>query len=86
MAGVRQELATTIGAALPLARPLARLNRSGYRTFPEGVICVPSASLALFGMSPRLSEALEKLPDLLARSEGFEPPTPRFEVLLPYPR
>src|SRR5262249_49175451 len=48
--------------------------------FPGEVICVPSASLDLLRTCPRGNRKARKSPDLLARSEGFEPPTPRFEV------
>jgi hypothetical protein len=56
--------------ALPSAWPLARLN---WNLRP---LRVPE----LFGTVSPTAIGAEKWPDLLARSEGFEPPTPRFEV------
>src|SRR5262245_40650499 len=48
---------------------------------PEDLICVPGASLSqLMHASPRCGNLINSRM-YLARSEGFEPPTPRFEVM-----
>ena len=69
----------TIAPALPLASALARLNWSALPQPPRDAICVPCASPDLFEAVPPAAQCAGK-PYLLARSEGFEPPTPRFEV------
>ena len=65
----------------PLARPLARASAPGIPSRREGAARWPPAVTRK--VTPRPATA-NRCPDnsliLLARSEGFEPPTPRFEV------
>jgi hypothetical protein len=55
------------------------MNRSGYRIFQKAQFASPARPPTLFACVPEVPEP-GKIQDLLARSEGFEPPTPRFEV------
>jgi hypothetical protein len=64
--------------ALPLAR-LLRLNWSGTQP-PKGMDLRPRRVPERSETVPPSSQKVRKSLDLLARSEGFEPPTPRFEV------